>query len=164
MKISKTDEPCECSTLQEYVDDPDVPIVFDEKMSEYHIVHREGEGYLVIQHCPFCGGKAPESKRERFFTRLPAGEIQRLAGIIRPLKTLDELIAAFGPPDADMALGSMEFKPEKDRKPSEAAAYRTVRYHGLSETAEVDVRIHPDGRVAGIWYSGKSIKPPAKEG
>ena len=36
------------------------------------IVHDGGSSYVVITHCPWCGNKLPDSKRDRWFKELEA--------------------------------------------------------------------------------------------
>ncbi|MEZ5816818.1 MAG: hypothetical protein R3D44_07035 [Hyphomicrobiaceae bacterium] len=53
---------------------PDVPLVFHEIFGEYGIPIRDGgPGYLLIDHCPWCGGKLPEGARDRWFDTIDAG-------------------------------------------------------------------------------------------
>jgi len=56
---SVTDVPCTCGVMQDYVANPNVPVVFDEKDKNYFIDHTGTDGVRVcvlLYHCPFCGG------------------------------------------------------------------------------------------------------------
>ena len=64
---SVTDQSCTCGYLQRAADDPDSPIVYDPQLNEYDFEYpspcgpREygkASAYLMIYHCPFCGGAA----------------------------------------------------------------------------------------------------------
>ena len=77
MLFSKTEEQCDCLVLERAADDPNVPVLFDSKMNEYHMVHADGQGHTIIRHCFFCGGKAPQSKREALFARVLHEELRR---------------------------------------------------------------------------------------
>jgi len=50
---------------------PDIIILYENKFDEYGIIiHDSGESYIKIQHCPWCGRKLPESKRDLWFDEL----------------------------------------------------------------------------------------------
>lgn len=51
-------------------------IVYSEVFDEYGLpVHDGGTSYVLIDNCPWCGGRLPESQRERWFD-----ETERLLG------------------------------------------------------------------------------------
>jgi hypothetical protein len=54
---------------------------------------------MMIYHCPFCGGKAPKSRRDELFHRLPHAEQRRLGELTHNLRTVQEVTAALGEPD-----------------------------------------------------------------
>ena len=65
---SVTDTLCVCGYLERASEEPEVPIVFDAKVNEYHIANiGKNGGHRVIYHCPWCGGAAPRSKRASLF-------------------------------------------------------------------------------------------------
>ena len=79
------EKPC-CETMryhltnrcQEHADDPyacpDALVSYVAKFDEYGIiVHDGGPSSVLIQFCPWCGKKLPESQRDRWFD-----EIERL--------------------------------------------------------------------------------------
>lgn len=158
MGLSKTDVLCDCMALTRWADDPSVPVKFDERMGEYHIVIQtpHGEGAAIIRHCPFCGGKTPASKRARLFARIPNEESARLIRLTQVLNTVSDVIDALGQPDEDNPAGMRIETPEKDGKPGEVQFYRTLRYTNLSEAANVNVTVYSTERVA-ITFSGKYI-------
>jgi hypothetical protein len=46
----------------------DAIVVYNEVFDEYGIpVHDGGASYVLIEHCPWCGEKLPESQRDRWF-------------------------------------------------------------------------------------------------
>jgi hypothetical protein len=59
---SDTTKFCTCGWLERAAAEPSSPIGFDETANEYHLVH--GRFYTILRFCPFCGCKAPESRRE----------------------------------------------------------------------------------------------------
>ena len=94
---SVTSNPCECGYLQYYAANPYSPIAFDKKTQEFQFVYMEegcaGKSVLVIYHCPFCGGAAPESRRDQLFEAIPQAEEERLAEILGPVRTMDDAIS-----------------------------------------------------------------------
>jgi hypothetical protein len=52
---------------------PDTLLIYHEIFDEIGLPIRDGgPSYLVISHCPFCGSKLPESKRDEWFNRIEA--------------------------------------------------------------------------------------------
>lgn len=46
-------------------------ILYVKQFDEYGIiVHDSGESYITISHCPWCGKKLPDSKRDLWFDEL----------------------------------------------------------------------------------------------
>ena len=51
--------------------DPDLPLSFNPKFREFGIRYLDGGSSVqVIDYCPFCGVRLPESLREAWFDRL----------------------------------------------------------------------------------------------
>jgi hypothetical protein len=158
---SKTDLACDCGWLEQSADDPDLPVRFDPTTNEFAFVWGEppSPASLILFHCPFCGGRAPASKRETLFAAITEAERERLGSITSPIATLDDVLRVLGPPDDDFEQGESDQTPAKDGQPPEHRTYRSLRYDGLSETATVGVRVLPGGAVA-FWFVGKYIGPP----
>lgn len=165
MLLSKTDIPCDCNWLQRNADNPDRPIEFDPSVNEYNIVYLmpSGQGKMTIRHCPFCGGTAPQSKRDLLFAVISDIERFRLVELTKSLKTLSDALEALGEPDEDCEGGSVVATLEHKGQSGVTQAYRTLRYDHLSETAWVHVKIYPGDYVA-IRFSGKFIGDPALPG
>jgi hypothetical protein len=113
-----------------------------------------GRNSFVLRHCPFCGGKAPESKRGSFFEVLADSEMERLGRLTRDIHTIDDVLREFGEPDADYPQGTGTGIPGKDGQPDQFQWHRLLRYEGLSKTATVNVTVYPSGEV-GFAYLGK---------
>lgn len=114
---TKTSLPCDCGGLERAAESPDLPVQFDERMGEFSFVYVNSQGApsrLLIRHCFFCGGKAPASKRAAFFETISAAERERLWTLTRPLKTLADVLGAWGEPDREYAGGIESEMPEKD--------------------------------------------------
>lgn len=69
-------------------DNSDNLIFYSAKFDEYGlIIHDGSSSYVLIQHCPWCGKKLPESKRDLWFDTLET------LGFDNPLQ--DEIPAEF---------------------------------------------------------------------
>jgi len=158
--VSNNSMPCRCGFLERQANHPDSPIRFDPELSEYHFVHRTSKGNesrMMIYHCPFCGGKAPKSRRDNLFHRLPLAEMRRLGELTHNLRTVQEVTAAFGRPDINRPNGMISTTPERDGNPETTQAYPEMIYNKLSDVADVRVLIYPNDRVV-ISFEGKEIK------
>lgn len=52
-------------------EDPDVVIVHNKKYDEYGLpIQDGGTSFIKIKHCPWCGVKLPESKRDLWWETL----------------------------------------------------------------------------------------------
>ncbi len=153
---------CKCSYLQRAADEPDHPIVFDTRMNEFHITYGapEHRAYLMINHCPWCGGTAPRSKRETFFMNVTDAESMRLRDLAAGVRTVTDAIARFGPPDSDMPDGMTMKSPATDTEPSVVTSYRVLRYAGLSDTADVSFTDYGPERGLRMSLQGKYVGEP----
>jgi hypothetical protein len=155
--------PCKCGFLEREANHPDWPIRFDPELNEYHFIHRTstaGEAQMMIYHCPFCGGRAPKSRRSEFFHRLTHAEQRRLCELTKDLHTVQDVAAAFGESDIKQPVGMMITTPERDGKPETTQSYPVMIYTKLSDTADVHVTIYPTDSV-GISFQGKAVKKDA---
>ena len=69
-------------------------IYYSSKFNEYGLPVHDGENgratsYVLIQHCPWCGKKLPESRREEWFDRLES------LGFDSPFDDRDNIPAKF---------------------------------------------------------------------
>jgi hypothetical protein len=88
-------------------------------------------------------------------------EQERLFRLADRCKDLVEVVAAIGPPDRDVPMGSRREEPERDERAPQAFAYRRLTYSKLSDSADLHVDLHPDGRVASYSVSGKYLGTPS---
>ncbi len=155
---SVTDVDCSCGYLQRAADDPDVPIQFEEATREYQFAYQSagefGPSMLVINHCPFCGGTAPKSKRALLFHAIPDAEEDRLKELFISIKTIADALERFGEPDSDVPIGMASMRDEADGQPSSIRYQRTLRYGTLSEIADVEIIEASGGRIS-FSISGK---------
>jgi Domain of unknown function (DUF6980) len=58
----------DCDKHADVFECPDVLISYIPKFDEYGIIiHDGGSSSISIYHCPWCGTKLPESKRDKWF-------------------------------------------------------------------------------------------------
>ncbi|MEM8672185.1 MAG: hypothetical protein AAGG48_32015 [Planctomycetota bacterium] len=140
---SVTTTPCTCNYLQDAADHRDSPIHFDANNAEYHFTFDDHK--LIIYHCPFCGGAAPESKRDKLFADIPFDEQSRLAKLLEPIDSIDAAIDALGKPDYDGFVNGKHRDADGDSP--RLSRQRTIRYERLSDTAQVWVTEIPGGKA-----------------
>jgi hypothetical protein len=149
---SVTTKRCRCDYLQNAADDPDNPIRFVPRTAEYQFAY--GDSMLVIYHCPFCGGAAPESKRHMLFAQIPDAEDERLTELMDGLRTIEDVIGRLGKPDFEGLSTARHFECE-NQAPS-IQHHRDIRYHRFSEVADIWITERPDGTI--FWrLQGKYI-------
>ena len=149
---SITEENCHCNYLQDMADDPDSGIGFDQLTSEYQFVC--DSAIVVIYHCPFCGGAAPESKRSLLFAQVPESEVDHLSQLLESITTIDDALEMLGKPDFDGHSTSRQLEAEDESPRIED--HREIRYYGLSDVADVWITERPDGKI--YWHlQGKYV-------
>lgn len=148
-------ELCDCNVLSDASREPHSGIAFDARLNEYHIVH-PGGGYMMIYYCPFCGGRVPKSQRHMQFMYVTHDEESRINELIHGLHTCDEVVARFGPPDADIPNGLSWREPADADRPPRGEAARALWYRGLSSQADVIFYVYTDGHVRGTWQAKPS--------
>jgi hypothetical protein len=154
---------CGCKWFERAAKDKMMPVVFDELMNTYHILHNEGRGRSIFYHCPFCGGKAPKSLSPTYWTEVSHEESRRLQDLSKNILTAEELFAAFGPPDNDFDPGgSFTTAGTQAIPPETTLAPRRVTFKSLSDTIDVHVSINRYGRLR-FSYTGRYIGPKRSE-
>jgi hypothetical protein len=149
---SFTETACTCGYLERGVSYPGLPIKYNEQFNEYHITSGSSEQdrvEMVIYHCPFCGGAAPESKRGTFFAELSDEEAKRLWLLLNGINTVAEAFQKLGPPDGDEPYQTPEGwpKPTKEREGRKYEATRLLTYSNLSPAAEVQLTVYANDEV-----------------
>jgi hypothetical protein len=150
---------CDCRWLDRAARDPLCPIEFDRELNEYHL--KTANGFMLIYHCPFCAGRAPDSLRPQIFATVTPEETTRLHLLTKNLKTEKQVLAHLGPPTRVFDPGAVIAEPDKDGKPGEIRACRSLRYENHSDTATINVNVGRYGKVR-ISFSGKYIGKPKK--
>lgn len=163
---SKTTILCDCHWFKLITTDPASPIKFDPAMNEYNLVYEGtngGESRYLFYHCPFCGGKTPESKRALLFTHPTEVELQRLEELTDSLETVGQVLQKLGPPDEDIAVPQEAVEMMRTMPGwEEGDTGRELRYSGLSDTATVGFKVFEEDTVK-VYFVGKYIGPPIDE-
>lgn len=68
-EMSKKFQHC-CAKMMEMISFVNLELSYFPKFREYGINYSGGESYQVIDFCPWCGKKLPESMRDAWFERL----------------------------------------------------------------------------------------------
>jgi hypothetical protein len=146
---SVTEVLCTCGLLEERAADASSPFKFDADLKEFHLeyVGVKGKASMVIYHCPFCGGAAPESQRDRLFAVISSAEEERLFSLLKGVHTIHDAIEALGSPDLDRPDGVGWRHPEGERTPPNSERFRRVTYSRLSDVADIHLTVYPNGNV-----------------
>ena len=150
---------CKCEWFERAAEDPKCPVEFDAELNEYHLV-RGPKDYRMMYFCPFCGGRAPKSRRDRLFQALTEAERDRLVNLTKEMRTIKDVAAAFGEADLKKPVGMVVTKPEREGKPETTQSYPELVYTKLSDIADVHVTVYPMDHV-GISFQGKPVKKNA---
>ena len=157
---SVTDTVCSCNYLQDSANNPELPIFFDKEVNEYQFKYKsdEGgaEGMMVIYHCPFCGGAAPESIRGTLFAKITQKEEHRLNDMLKEIKTMEDALKLLGDPNADHSNGVTVESLEIDGEPSQRESYRSITYTNLSDTVDVYITDYLNKGIH-ITFQGKYL-------
>ncbi|HEY1286835.1 MAG TPA: hypothetical protein VGF58_00810, partial [Burkholderiales bacterium] len=137
--------------------DPSNPIKFDAEVNEYYLRAGQSDAHAryVIRFCPWCGEDAPVSHRDRLFEVITPEETIRVTQLWKGLRTREDVLKAWGPPDEHFPHGFGETEKEEDGKATRTVYYDLMRYNNLSPTAVVDVILCAGERVM-FSYSTKS--------
>ena len=155
--------PCGCSWLDKAAKDPAFPVTFDTQMNEFHLITHEGRGHAIFYHCPYCGGRAPQSLRSTFFATVTEEEARRLFLLTRHFRDVTQVIQELGKPDSDFEISGSSTSAGSDTEPKETVvAGRRLVYGNLSATADVNVNIDRYGKLR-FSFTGKYIGPAKAE-
>jgi hypothetical protein len=146
---------CDCRWLERAANDPSNPIEFDAEVNEYYLRAGKSDAHArhVIRFCPWCGGDAPVSHRNRFFEVITPEETIRVTQLWKGLRTRNDVLRAWGLPNEQLPQGYGETEKEEDGKPTRTVYYDVMRYNNLSPTAVVDVILCAGDRVMFTYYN-----------
>ena len=141
---------CDCSVLENASKEPAHPIRWDERMNEYYLATGE-TGRMMIYYCPFCGGRAPESRRASMFAHVTQKEETRIFGLFRGIRTVADVFAKFGQPDEELEFASGVRSLSRDNKPERGEIFRGLVYKSLSPVADIVFEVGSSESVRGTW-------------
>lgn len=160
-ELEKSPYECGCGWFENATHDPTVPVGFDLEVKEFHIECRSEsgmKGQMILRYCPSCGGGAPHSIRENLFQYITHEERYRLGVLTAELRTVPDVLAAFGQPDEDLPSGCAITTPEKDGEPGRTISFRVLRYDNLSSSAQVAVLVHIDESISVSFVPKPKVK------
>jgi len=134
--------------LLEMAADPQSPIIFDERLSEFHLVFDTIRGGRPMRlnniwwFSPFTGQPLPSRRSELFMERSPEEE-SMIQEKLRGLRTIAEVQAALGPPDATWAREDLNL-PANQRARHD--------YTNIAVTLNVFVTEYDDGSFRFTYY------------
>lgn len=137
------------------------PVQFDERLQQYQLesVTREGRRrWLVLYHCPICGGCRPSFGGQERAVRLSWWEKHRLRRLTSGIDSFDAAIRRLGHPDDVWTLPDWYLRAEVTQDSQAGRDLRTLHYSQLSETVNVDVVEQPDGSVHVVLFPKRNIK------
>jgi len=141
---------CKCGVLDHASKEPDHVVRWDDKDKTFYLAYGQ-HGRLMIYYCPFLRRQSSRRATKIAFAHISDAEMNRLRTIIDGLKTVDDVIAHFGPPDERKEVGSTVTKPEKDAKPAITNNYATIHCRKLSEVADMFFDIGANNQVRAGW-------------
>jgi hypothetical protein len=98
--------------------------------------------FVVLYHCPFCGGAAPESKRGDLFSQISDQEASRLRSLTEKVKSGADALRVLGTPDDDQPIeipaGTML---RSKRNGAPFCPNRVLTFSRVSQVAEVQVMV-----------------------
>ncbi len=133
--------------LPELSRDPNSPIQYNKETEEYQLKYEVQEGdkkvtrSYVLYYSPFTGERLT-SGRSKLFTKPSKRDIQSISTRIQGAKTLEDIEQRLGKPDSILNdLSGSDIKTQ-------------YKYNNLSESTELIVQLHNDGKLS-FYYSGK---------
>src|ERR1043166_6004649 len=121
-----------CETMSQVISAKGTRLRYDPVYAEYSLSVLDGHEFCVF-YCPFCGSKAPESKRGEYFTIVTPEEKERILGLVEHLKNRTEIVQELGDPDWEHA--KSEGSDPVWQKPLRFSA--GMLYRRLSEEADI---------------------------
>ena len=128
-----------CDRLQETIRKEWYPLTYDFHVEEVQL--KCSDGIAVVRYCPFCGQKL-ESGRSALFTKMTEEDRNDIRARLQSLQSLDEAVAALGPPDEEGTGGGFSSRPWK----------KWACYRNLWQSIVLTVGEHQDGGIS--WSMG----------
>jgi hypothetical protein len=141
--FSKTLDPCDCGWLAQAINDPESGVAYDPEQNSVCLSH--GRSFYMMYHCPFCGGRFPDSSSPMWVPLVPQSEFDRLNACARGLADANAIIQRLGRPDYDAITGAMKLVDGVRQFDGEV---RNIEYYNLSDLLALKFYIGDDGTVA----------------
>ena len=148
---------CSCDWLKNAANDERFPVIYDEQTNQFKLLCQleDGQkGFIVLHFCPFCGGMAPDVKKEETFAQISEQEFNRLQELTRQIKSLEDALRIFGEPELDIPQRANADLVEQE----DLETGRSLTYTNISETAVVHVTEYEGGGIRIVFqekYIGK---------
>ena len=152
---------CTCGQLEQSAADPNTSIRYDPELNEYSIIcsgDMESYGAMVIYHCPFCGGLAPESRRGQLFSAVPDAEYERLSTLTAGVTSVEDALRVLGTPSADQPVTLPQRYVLPIRTDQLSRPVRALTFGGLSDVADIQVLVHDDKSIQ-VTFGAKYVGP-----
>jgi hypothetical protein len=146
-------ELCSCGSVAGWAADPELPVTYNEQLNVY-----EMPGYF-FHFCVVCGGQMREFERDSLFAPWTDADDADFRARTEKLKSLEDVIAAFGPPDAE--LGPMQFSEEDKEIYGQMDVKRTLIYAHVWKSLRAYFQEMEDGTLK-REYLGKRIRRDSK--
>jgi hypothetical protein len=98
---------CNCRHPEEWKVNDKIPISYCKELNEYHIIC-EGGIELIMNYCYFCGGKLPDSLRDKLFVEIDRSEKDEVKSLIDKIDTVEKMHEVLGEPDKIVDRDMME--------------------------------------------------------
>jgi hypothetical protein len=153
---------CHCDWLKNAANDERFPVEYDRQNNTFKLQCQLGEGqlgYAVLHYCPFCGGRAPDIRKEKTFTHISEQEHQRLQQLTQQIKSIEDAFRILGEPqmmDPPSFLETRLSQAENDM----LRAARSLTYQNVSETAIVHITEYEQGNISIVFqekYLGERV-------
>lgn len=140
---------CTCDWLKNAANDERFPVEYDEQDNQFKLRCQLGDekpGYTVLYFCPFCGGRAPDLKKEKIFAQISELEFERLQDIAREIQSIEDAFRILGEPEQEFSREEQRAILSAEEKELMDAA-RALTYQNVSETATIHVIEYKEGGV-----------------
>jgi hypothetical protein len=142
MDAAANERRCECGMPERWAAHSNVPVAFDPRMNEYHLVYEKAQ--MIMRYCFWCGGRLPESRRAEFFSTLDPAEQAEVRALLADARNIDDVLRVLGEPDKRCR---WKDRPE-DLYPPVVRWKQTLSYSERWKTFVLQVQELPDGHIA----------------
>jgi hypothetical protein len=140
--FSKTEQPCDCGWIATAINDPSSGISFDPAARKVTLA-----GNYYLYHCPFCGGRFPDSSKPISVPIFSPEERERLELLTKDLTTPEQVIQRLGPPDYNQPMLAYREHEGKMVHDESIPPVRNLEYYHLSDIAKIEFYFRADGSM-----------------